>query len=122
MVLTSISFAKSMHDEVMALYIGYDDESIEKMKMKWEEWGSPCPLITLKSEYRSLLQPLSRFIKMVEVAEGGKPDHIHLLIAQFIPKKWWQYALHNQTSLLIRTWFLKNKDVVITTVPYHLNR
>ncbi|SEC45848.1 APC family permease [Paenibacillus sp. GP183] len=121
-VLNSISFAKSINDEVMALHIGYDDESIEKMKMKWEEWGSPCPLITLKSEYRSLLQPLSRFMKMVEVAEGGKPDHIHLIIAQFIPKRWWQYALHNQTSLLIRTLFLKNKDVVITTVPYHLHR
>ncbi|MCZ8513564.1 APC family permease [Paenibacillus filicis] len=120
-VLNSISFAQSMHEEVIALYIGFDDESIEKMKMKWEEWDSPCPLITIKNEYRSLLQPLSSFINIVEVAEGGKPDHIHLILAQFIPNKWWQYALHNQTSLLIRAWFFKNKDVIVTTVPYHLH-
>jgi amino acid transporter len=120
-VLNSISFAKSMHNEVIALYIGFDDESLEKMKVKWEEWGSPCPLVTLKSEYRSLLQPLSSFINKLEVEEDGKPDHIHLIIAQFIPNKWWQHALHNQSSLLIRAWFFKNKDVVITTVPYHLH-
>jgi amino acid transporter len=41
-VLNSISFAQSMHEEVIALYIGFDDESIEKMKAKWEEWDAPC--------------------------------------------------------------------------------
>jgi amino acid transporter len=119
-VLNTISFAKSLNEDVIALFIGFDDISVENMKKKWEEWGSPCPLITLKSEYRSLLNPLSNFINTIEAREGGKPDHIHLLIAQFIPKRWWHFGLHNQSALLIRAWFLKHKDIVITTVPYHL--
>lgn len=119
-VLNTLSFAKSIHSDTIAVYIGFDDESIEKMEKNWEEWGSPCRLVTLKSEYRSLIQPISRLIKMIESREGGKPDHIHVLMAQFIPNKWWQYILHNQHSIMLRTWFLLKKDVVITTVPYHL--
>jgi len=121
-VLDTISFAMSSTPNVLALYIGFDDESIEKMEEKWEAWGNPCRLVTVKSEYRSLLQPLSKFIRRLETYEGGKPDHIQLFIAQFVPKKWWHNLLHNQTSLLIRAWMLRHKDVVVTTVPYHLKK
>ncbi|WP_436663807.1 APC family permease [Alicyclobacillus acidoterrestris] len=119
-VVNTISFAQSTSQDVIALYIGFDDESIEKMEKKWEQWGAPCRLVTVKSEYRSLLMPLSKFIRRLENYEGGKPDHIQLMIGQFVPRKWWHYALHAQTSILLRTWMLQHKDVVVTTVPYHL--
>ena len=120
-VLNTLSFAQSIHTEVIALYIGFDDESVAKMEKKWEEWGCPCRLVAIKSEYRSLLIPLSRFLKRVEIGTGGKPDHIHVLIPQFVPKKWWHYILHNHTSLMIRAWLLRHKDVIVTTLPYHLH-
>ncbi|MDI3257725.1 MAG: APC family permease [Kyrpidia sp.] len=120
-VLNTLSFAKSIHSNVIALYVGFDDASIEAMKQRWEAWGSPCKLYTLKSEYRSLLRPLSLFIQALEKIEGG-PDHVHVIVPQFIPRKWWHNALHNQTALLIRLWLMRNKDVVVTTVPYHLHR
>lgn len=119
-VTNTISFALSNNDNVIALYIGFDDESIKRMEQKWKDWGSPCRLVTIKSEYRSILHPLARFLKRLETYEGGKPDHIQLFIAQFVPKKWWHQLLHNQTSLLIRAWMLRRKDVVVSTVPYHL--
>lgn len=119
-VLNTVEFARSQNSDVVAVYVGFDDESIEKMERRWEEWGSPCRLVTLKSEYRSILRPLTRFIQRAETWEGGKPDHINVLIAQFVPRKWWHYILHNQTSFLLRAWLLRHKDVVITTVPYHL--
>jgi amino acid transporter len=120
-VLNTLSFAQSIDTEVIAVYVGFDEESIDRMKEKWREWGEPCRLITIKSEYRSLIGPLSRFLRMMETWEGGRPDHIHVIMPQFFPKKWWHYILHNQSSLLIRTWLYWNKDVIITTVPYHLS-
>jgi amino acid transporter len=120
-VNNTLSFANSLGTDVIAVYIGYDDESIAKMEERWEEWGSPCRLITLPSSYRSLLIPISRFLKTMEGWEG-KPDHIHIILPQFIPRKWWHNILHNQSALLLRAWLLLNKDVVITTVPYHLNK
>lgn len=121
-VLNTLSFAQSIESEVIALYVGFDDVSIEKMRERWDLWGNPCRLITLKNEYRSLIQPIARLIQTMETSEGGKPDHIHIVVPQFIPNKWWQHILHNQSSLLLRSWFLWNRDVVVTTVPYHLQK
>ncbi|MGD8190131.1 APC family permease [Brevibacillus ginsengisoli] len=120
-VNNTLSFAKSLGTDVIAVYIGHNDESIEKMEKKWEEWGTPCRLVTLKSPYRSLLGPLSRFIHAVEAKEG-RSNHVHIVLPQFIPRKWWHNLLHNQSALLLRAWLLKNKDVIITTVPYHLHK
>jgi amino acid transporter len=120
-VLNTISFAQSLNTDVIAVYVGFSEEDIEKMEQKWEDWGAPCRLVTLKSEYRSLLGPIIRFLKKIETREG-RPDHVHIIIPQFIPRKWWHYFLHNQSALLLRAWLLNNKDFVITTVPYHLNK
>jgi amino acid transporter len=118
-VFNTISFARSLGTEVIAVYVGFDDESIDKMEQRWEEWGSPCRLVVLRSSFRSILGPISRFLQAVQTKEG-KPDHIHVILPQFVPKKWWHNLLHNQSALLLRAWLIRNKDVVITTVPYHL--
>jgi amino acid transporter len=120
-VNNTLSFAKSLGLNPIAVYVGFDDESIHKMERKWEEWGYPCRLVVLRSKYRSVIEPLNRFIKVVE-EKRGKEGHIHLIIPQFIPRKGWQNLLHNQTALQLRIWFFRHKDVVITTVPYHLKK
>jgi amino acid transporter len=120
-VQNTLSFAMSIsHENLLALYVGFDDKSIEKMEERWEEWGTPCRLLTLKSKYRSVLEPASRLIKIIE--EKGENTLIQIVIPQFIPKKWWHNLLHNQTALLLRLWLFKHKDVVISTVPYHLKK
>ncbi|MED1469204.1 APC family permease [Bacillus salipaludis] len=119
-VNNTLSFAKSINPEnLLAVYVGFDDESIKKMEAKWEEWGTPCRLLTLKSKYRSILEPLTRLVNIIEEKEQFKAQ-IQIVIPQFIPKKWWHNLLHNQTALLLRLWLIRHKDVVITTVPYHL--
>lgn len=120
-VLNTISYAKSMTQNVVAVYIGFDEEEIERMEQKWEEWDPGVRLIVLRSRYRSILKPLMKFIETVEW-RTSVTDHITILIPQFIPKHWWQNILHNQTSLLIRAYLFKKKDVTVATVPYHLNR
>jgi amino acid transporter len=120
-VLHSISYAKSLTENVVAVYVGFDEDEITKMEEKWEEWNPGVRLIVLRSKYRSILKPLFRFIETVEW-KTAETDHITILIPQFITKHWWQILLHNQTSLLIRTYLFNQKDIVIATVPYHLHR
>lgn len=120
-VMNTISYAKSMTDNIVAVYIGFDDEDIEKMERKWEEWNPGVRLIVLRSRYRSIMKPLAKFIETVEW-RNSETDHITILIPQFIPKHWWQNVLHNQTSFLIRAYLFKNKDVTVSTVPYHLQK
>ncbi|MGG4220585.1 APC family permease [Paenibacillus jamilae] len=120
-VMNTISYAKSMSSDIVAVYIGFDDEDIEKMEKKWAEWDCGVRLIVLRSRYRSITRPLAKFIETVEWKKSGA-GHITILIPQFITKHWWQNILHNQTSLLIRAYLFKNKNVTISTLPYHLNK
>jgi amino acid transporter len=117
----SIGYAKSLTDNVVAVYVGFDDDSIEKMEKKWEEWNPGVRLIVLRSQYRSILKPLVKFIDTVEWKKADT-DHVTVLIPQFITKKWWHNILHNQTSLLIRAYLFTRKDVTIATLPYHLQK
>ncbi|WP_425436403.1 APC family permease [Paenibacillus herberti] len=118
-VNNSIGYAKSLTDNVVAVYVGFDDESIERMEAKWEEWNPGVRLIVLRSSYRSITRPLLKFIDTVEW-KTADTDHITILIPQFVTKHWWQHILHNQTGLLLRTFLFNRKDIVIATVPYHL--
>ncbi|MEI7024240.1 APC family permease [Paenibacillus sp. y28] len=120
-VLHSISYARSLTDNVVAVYVGFDEEDIRKMEQRWEEWNPGVRLITLRSRYRSILRPLYKFIETVEW-KTAETDHITILIPQFITRYWWQNILHNQTSLLIRAYLFAHKDIVIATVPFHMNK
>ncbi|WP_068496469.1 APC family permease [Paenibacillus kribbensis] len=120
-VMNTISYAKTLSDNVVAVYVGMDDEAIRKMEQKWEEWDVGIRLVVLRSRYRSIINPLRKFIDTVEWKKADE-DHITVLIPQFITKHWWENILHNQTSLLMRAYLINYKDVIVTTVPFHLNK
>lgn len=120
-VMNTISYAKTLSDNVVAVYVGVDDDAIRKMEQKWEEWDVGIRLVVLKSRYRSIINPLRKFIDTVEWKKADE-DHITVLIPQFITKHWWENILHNQTSLLMRAYLINYKDVIVTTVPFHLNK
>ncbi|WP_416829113.1 APC family permease [Ectobacillus polymachus] len=120
-VNNTLSFVKGLGVDPIAVYVGYDEESTEKMEKKWKEWDSPCRLVVLRSKYRSLLEPLVRLIRALESNHEGSVT-IHVVIPQFIPRKWWHNLLHNQSALMLRLWLIRHKDIVITSVPYHLQK
>jgi len=120
-VASTLSYALSVSDQVVAFYVAFDDESIERMEEKWAQWGTGIRLVTARSQYRSVVRPLLRFLNTVENWEG-QPENVIIAIPQFIAKRWWHNILHNQTSLQLRTILLYRKDIIVTTVPYHLSK
>jgi hypothetical protein len=91
------------------------------MEKKWAEWNVGVRLVTLRSHYRSILRPLAKFIDTVEW-KTAETDYLTIMIPQFVTRSWWHNLLHNQSSLLIKTYLLSRKDVSICTVPYHLKQ
>lgn len=78
-VMYSLSYAKSLTDNVVAVYVGFDDDDIEQMEKKWEEWNPGVRLIVLRSSYRSVIRPLMKFIDTVEWKTAGRrhvPYHL----------------------------------------------
>jgi amino acid transporter len=121
-VQQSIIYSKSISDNVIAVYIGFSPESIEKMEKDWEEWGTGVRLVTIHSMYRSILTPLSKFIDTVKYKADQQGVTVTVVMPQFYTKKWWHSLLHNQSAVLIRTYLLRTKNIVLATVPYHFKK
>jgi hypothetical protein len=122
-VANSLNYAKSLSpDQIIAVYVSFEREDEKKFEEKWKMWEPDVRLVTLHSYYRSIIQPLTKFIDTVQYKASESNYRVTVIIPQFIPKKGWHNILHNQSSLLIRAFLLYKRNVVITTVPYHLKK
>jgi hypothetical protein len=122
-VENSLVYAKSLGTvQLIAVYVAFDRETEAEFEKKWKKWQPDVRLVTLHSHYRSIVQPLTKFIDTVEHKAAEYNHRVTVLIPQFIPKKGWQNFLHNQSSLLIRAFLLYRRNVIVTTVPYHLKK
>ena len=118
-VVRALEYAKAIANEhVTALYINIDEEATNKLRGKWHQLGGGVELVVLASPYRSLVGPLIRYLdRRMKV----HPDQmITVVLPEFIPSRWWQHLLHNQTSLMLKGALLFKPNVVVTSVPYHL--
>jgi amino acid transporter len=118
-VVSALQYAKSIaSDKVQAVYVDFEEEATANLKDKWERWGAGVQLVVLRSPYRELTRPLLRHIN--RLAKENSNDIITVVLPEFIPARWWQHALHNQSSLLLKGSLLFKKGVIVTSVPYHL--
>ncbi len=122
-VESSLNYAKSLSPEkIIAVYVAFERENEKNFEEKWKKWQPDIRLVTLHSHYRSIINPLKKFIDTVEHKARKSNYQVTVVIPQFIPKKGWHNILHNQSGLLIRSFLLFQKNVIITTVPYHLKK
>src|SRR4029078_1455638 len=118
--ITALEYAKSISrdNHVTAIYVDFEEEATAKLRDKWERWGAGVKLVVLPSPYRELTRPLLKYIKRLE--KQRHDDVITVVLPEFIPAKWWQHILHNQSSLLLKGALLFKQGVTVTSVPYHL--
>ncbi|MEH7301955.1 APC family permease [Neobacillus drentensis] len=122
-VANSINYAKSLsQDQIIAVYVSFEREDEKNFEEKWKKWQPDVRLVTLHSHYRSIINPLTKFVDTIEHKASEANYRVTVIIPQFIPKKGWHNILHNQSSLLIRAYLLFRRNVIITTVPYHLKK
>jgi len=120
-VVGALQYAKSIAPEhVQAVYVDFDEEATAKLREKWERWGAGVQLVVLPSPYRELTRPLLRYIARLERKHGN--DMVTVVLPEFVPAKWWQHLLHNQSSLMLKGALLFKKGVIVTSVPYHLEK
>jgi hypothetical protein len=62
-------------------------------------------------------------VDYIDHLQNGDPERIvTIILPEFVPARWWQQILHNQTALLIKGALLFRRNVVLTDVPYLLKR
>ena len=118
-VLKALEYAKAIAPEhVTAVYINLDHEATQKLRAKWSEWVEGVELVVIASPYRSLVGPLIRYVD--RRMKQHKDQMVTVVLPEFVPAKWWQHLLHNQSSLMLKGALLFKPDVIVTSVPYHL--
>lgn len=122
-VENSLRYTKALKpDQIIAVYVSFDKEVEKDFEEKWEKWQPDIRLVTLHSQYRSVVTPLIKFLDKIEHIANESNSQITVVIPQFIPKKGWHNILHNQSGLFIRSSLLFRRNVAITTVPFHLKK
>jgi amino acid transporter len=119
-VLQAVGYARSLSDDVRALFVDTEANATERVRQDWDKWGAGTRLEILPSPYRSLMEPLLEYIDQLQTASPR--DYVTVILPEFVPARWWQHLLHNQRALLIKGALLFRPRVVVTSVPFHLER
>lgn len=115
--LAALRYARSLSDDVTAVYVALDSTETEKIQRKWELWGEGVRLVILDSPYRLLLEPLLDYIRKVDASRQPN-EMITVVVPQFVPRRWFSGLLHTQTAWMLRWALTFRPGIVITDVPY----
>ncbi|MFZ5916015.1 MAG: APC family permease [Chloroflexota bacterium] len=125
-MMDAIAFARSISQDVTAVYIELEPGAGERLREKWEHWWPDVPLVIRSSPYRSLVGPLLDFLDEMD-RRHNDGQLTTLVLPEFVTARWWQAMLHNQTAWSIKVALLYRRrhlgfQRVIIDVPFHLKR
>ena len=81
------------------------------------EWRIDVALAVIDAPFRDIKGPLLDEIRMYT---GRGDTVVTVVLPEFIVRSWWEHLLHNQVGLYIKRALLFEPNVVVTSVPYHL--
>jgi hypothetical protein len=117
-VVKALRYARTLGSDVRAVYVEIDSAATASVRETWPQWGQGVDLVVLDSPFRSLMEPLLEYIE--DVQRKNPDGFVTVILPEFVPNRLWQHLLHNQHALLIKGALLFKRNVVVTSVPYHL--
>lgn len=119
----ALAHALSISSQVLAVTVIFDPEPGQvlneaRVQQQWREWGVPVRLVVLHSQFHSVVRPLVSFISSLERREDSR---VLVLIPEVIATNPIQGLLHNRMGRILRRTLEQRTDVVVGTVPMHVN-
>jgi hypothetical protein len=107
-----------------SVYIELEPDSGKKVREIWEHWFPDVRLEVVPSPYRSILEPFLEFLDAEDLANNDG-QQATVVLPEFVPARWYQAVLHNQTAWLLKAALLyrtrqRGFQQAIIDVPYHL--
>lgn len=124
--LQSLAYARSVSPHVVAVHVAIDPHDVEVLREKWERLQKHLTkqeetrLVIIESPYRSLARPLLAYIDTVR--ELHPEATLTVILPEFVVAHWWEFPLHNQTALQLKTALLSIPSIVVTDIPQHLQK
>lgn len=113
--VAALSDALSLGDEVVAVHVQFEGDPPSPLPEQWGQWDPGVRLVTLNSQFHSVVRPLLRFIRSME---NRNDERVVVLIPDVTPAHWWQQPLHNQTPLMLAAGLRARAHVIVSLMPY----
>ena len=125
-IVDAVDFARGISNDVTGVYVELGPGEAEAVCEKWNRLFPDIPLAVVRSPYRSIIEPIIDFLDQTD-REHNDGQLATVILPEFIPAKWWQALLHNQTAWLLKAAMLYRRRTfgfqrVIIDVPYHLRK
>jgi amino acid transporter len=125
-IVDAIEFARSISSQITGLYIELEAGAGDRVRAEWVQRWPEIPLVVVPSPYRSIIAPLLDYLDRTDAAEADG-QLAAVVLPEYIPAKWWQGLLHNQTAWLIKVALIYRRrhqgyQRLIIDVPYHLQK
>ncbi|TMC41627.1 MAG: APC family permease [Chloroflexi bacterium] len=114
--LQALAFARSVSPTVKAVHVSMSRASADEFRVRWNRLGTDVALDVLESPFRSLVQPLLRYIDAIDKSDD-RP--ITVVLSEFVPSHWWEWLLHSQTAFRLKAALLFRPNTIVIDVPYH---
>ena len=115
----ALAFARTISPHATAVHITNDPHTADQLREDWHQLGGVMELVVVESPYRALVGPLLRYMDALQALQPSRP--IVVVLADVVPRHWWENLLHNQTSLRLKLRLFGRKNTVVVDVPFHLD-
>ncbi|MDD4714950.1 MAG: APC family permease [Oscillospiraceae bacterium] len=115
----ALRYAQTISDNVTVFSVVINKAAEEKNRERYSWLKTDIPIIIKYSPYREIVGPLLEFIRSAEY-NCSENDIITVILPQFRVNKLWQRILHNNTRVYIERELLKQKNIVISTMPLQI--
>jgi amino acid transporter len=112
----AVSAGLSLGETVVAVAVAGDEEEAQRVKHDWDEWDCQVPIEVLVDPQRSLIRTVLRYVESIQDEDAT----IIVLIPEILPRKRRHEILHNQRGRLLEAVLKARTDVVIATLPFHI--
>jgi hypothetical protein len=115
-----VNVARSISEDVTAVYISDDAEDAATMREQWERQVPGVSLVIVESPYRALIGPFTAYLDVLARAwPPDKPEPItFVVIPEYVARHWWERILYNQSARRLRAVLLGRPHTVVVDVPY----
>jgi amino acid transporter len=117
--LRALEYARALSPtDLRAVTFNVDPDETKRVLESWAHTVADVSLEAVDSPYREVARPLVRYARALR---AQNPDAIvSVIIPEFVVRRLWHQALHNQSALAIKQALLFEPGVVVTSIPFHL--
>ena len=116
----ALNYAISLNGTIEVYHVSTDKAKTERLRRQYEQLNVKFPLIVEEAPYRNVNEML---LAHIDGLQHRLKEHqtLTVVLSQFVITKWWHNALHNQTSLRLKSSLYKMRNVAVITIPFIFN-